>query len=280
MTVLEVETLTKGFGGHRSLFGRSEEAIYALKGVSLTIERGQSFGLVGESGSGKSTLARCVIGLERPTGGTIRFKGEALGASETRTMALRSQMQIVFQDPYASLNPRMRIETLLEEPLVIHADRLRMNRAQRRDRAVHLLESVGLASDHLQRFPHEFSGGQRQRIAIARALAVEPELLILDEPTSALDVSVQAQVLDLLLELRSRMNLTYLFVSHDLGAIRYACDRVGVLCNGEMVEQGETASVFDAPQSDYTRALLAAVPDIDPDRSLAAREAQAAGSSA
>jgi len=271
MSVLEVDNVTKLFGGKRAAFAPAIEPVKALDGVSFSIEAGQSFGLVGESGSGKSTLARCVIGLEQPSGGEIRFKGKPVGAGSTRSLDLRAQMQIVFQDPYASLNPRMRIGDLIEEPLVIHHERIGMTRDQRRDRAVYLLERVGLKVEHLTRFPHEFSGGQRQRIAIARALAVEPEMLILDEPTSALDVSVQAQVLDLLDELRQRMNLTYLFVSHDLGAIRYACDRVGVLHRGVMVEQGDVATVFDTPQTDYTKMLLAAVPEVDPDRSLAAR---------
>lgn len=269
--MLSVQSISKVFGGDKKLFGDPSEPVHALKDVSLSIERGQSYGLVGESGSGKSTLARCVIGLETPTSGEILFKDESIPAGKRRSMTLRSQMQIVFQDPYASLNPRMRIETLLEEPFVIHHERLKMTGAQRRERAVYLLERVGLGAQHLSRFPHEYSGGQRQRIAIARALAVEPEMLILDEPTSALDVSVQAQVLDLLLELRTSMNLTFLFVSHDLGAIRYACDHVAVLQNGQMVEKGPTAQVFDHPENEYTKALLDAVPEVDPDRPLAVR---------
>ena len=271
MRVCEVDKLSKVFGAGHSALGQAIEPLKALSEVSFSIEAGQSFGLVGESGSGKSTLARCIIGLETPSAGTISFHGRRLGAGASRSLDLRGQMQIVFQDPYASLNPRMRIGDLLEEPLVIHHERIGMTREQRGERAVYLLERVGLKSEHLSRFPHEFSGGQRQRIAIARALAVEPQMLILDEPTSALDVSVQAQVLDLLLEIRQRMNLTYLFVSHDLGAIRYACDRVGVMHRGVMVEQGDVATVFDNPATDYTRMLLAAVPEVDPDKSLAAR---------
>jgi ABC-type oligopeptide transport system ATPase subunit len=264
MNVIEIDRVSKEFGSKSA-------AVKALDDVSFTISAGQSFGLVGESGSGKSTLARCIIGLDAPSSGTIRFKGKPLGAGRTRSLDLRGQMQIVFQDPYASLNSRMRIGSLLEEPLIIHRERICMTRQQRRERAAYLLERVGLKSEHLDRFPHEFSGGQRQRIAIARALAVEPQVMILDEPTSALDVSVQAQVLDLLLELRQQLNLTYLFVSHDLGAIRYACDRVGVLHRGVMVEQGDVATVFDTPATDYTRMLLAAVPEVDPDKSIASR---------
>jgi ABC-type glutathione transport system ATPase component len=277
MTLLAVENATKTFAMGGGLLGRNIPPVHALADVSLAIEAGQSFGLVGESGSGKTTLARCIVGLETLTGGRILFDGVDVAARARRDrMALRSAIQIVFQDPYSSLDPRMRILDIVTEPMLIHRRRIGLGAAARRDRVVSLLERVGLGAQHLHRFPHEFSGGQRQRIAIARALAAEPRLLVLDEPTSALDVSVQAQVLDLLLELQQAMQLTYLFVSHDLGAIRYACEKVAVMQGGRLVESGATETVFDSPREQYTRELVAAVPDLDPDKSLAARLAVAA----
>jgi ABC-type oligopeptide transport system ATPase subunit len=276
MTLLIVDGASKTFPPAGGFFGGKSIPVQALRDVSLVIEAGQSFGLVGESGSGKTTLARCIVALETLSSGRILFDGVDVATSSRRdNMALRSAIQIVFQDPYSSLDPRMRVMDIVAEPMVIHRRRIRLGPPERRERVVALLERVGLGSQHLQRFPHEFSGGQRQRIAIARALAAEPRLLVLDEPTSALDVSVQAQVLDLLLELQREMELTYLFVSHDLGAIRYACARVAVMQNGSVVESGPTDVVFDTPAEQYTRELIAAVPDLDPDKSLAARAAAA-----
>lgn len=262
--ILEIENVTKTFPGRRGLFGRSAE-VQALKGVSLTVREGESFGLVGESGSGKTTLTRAVLQLDHPTSGVIRFRGQdlaSLSAAEMRR--LRARIQIVFQDPYASLNPRMSVQEIVTEPMVIHQATLGLDARQRRDRAAELLSLVGLGPQHLRRHPHEFSGGQRQRICVARALASGPELLLLDEPTSALDVSVQAQVLNLLIDLQDRLGLTYFFISHDLGVVRYLCDRVALIWHGELVEEGPSAQVFERPASEYARTLIAAMPQLRP----------------
>ena len=262
MTLLHIDAVSRHYPS------RAGAPLVALDGVSLSVRRGESFGLVGESGSGKSTLARCVLGLEPLTTGRIWFDGvelSALGPAALR--AMRARVQIVFQDPYASLNPRMTAHDIIAEPLVIHRAALGLDARGRSARVRELMELVGLSDTHLWRLPHEFSGGQRQRIGIARALAVNPALVILDEPTSALDVSVQAQVLNLLDDLQARLGLTYLFISHDLGVIRHACDRVALIHRGRIVEQGATESVFADPVSDYGRMLLAAMPDLDPDRS-------------
>jgi ABC-type oligopeptide transport system ATPase subunit len=263
--MLEIKEVSKHYGGSRWGFSDAP-TVTALDNVSLSIQRGESFGLIGESGSGKTTLARCILRLESLSSGRILFDGIDLAALSRRDMwAVRARIQIVFQDPYASLNPRMNVRDTIAEPLEIHC---RLNPRGRTDRAVELLHLVGLSSQHLYRYPHEFSGGQRQRIGIARALAAGPEFLVLDEPTSALDVSVQAQILNLLHDLQQRLGLTYLFITHDLGVVRYACDRVAFLDHGRLVEQGPTAAVLDTPTSDYAKMLLAAVPNPDPDKSF------------
>ncbi|MBN8245752.1 ABC transporter ATP-binding protein [Nitratireductor aquimarinus] len=271
---LEIRNVTKIFPGRREGFFSRAEGFKALDHINLSVRKGASFGLVGESGSGKTTLTRCILRLESLTSGSVLFNGDdihALGAKEMRR--LRSRMQIVFQDPYASLNPRMTIHDIVAEPMVIHHDTVGLNARQRTEKVVELLLQVGLRTEHLFRHPHEFSGGQRQRIGIARALAVGPELLILDEPTSALDVSVQAEVLNLLHRLQDELGLTYFFISHDLGVIRYICDEVAVIYRGKIVEQGPVGEIFDAPQNDYTRVLLDAMPDPDPERSPFRRSA-------
>ncbi|GAA4682946.1 dipeptide ABC transporter ATP-binding protein [Streptomyces youssoufiensis] len=238
--------------------GLRRPPLQAVRGISLAIAPGETLGLVGESGSGKSTTARVLAGLQRPTAGTVRFDGRDISAA-ARSTALRRELsrevQLVFQDPYASLNPRRTVEQIVTMPLQVHT---RQGAAERRERAVWLLERVGLRAEHLGRYPHEFSGGQRQRVGIARALAVEPRLLIADEPVSALDVSVQAQVLNLLMDLREEFGLSLLFVSHDLAVVRHFCDRIAVLRGGEIVETGTRDEVFDQPSHDYTRELLAA----------------------
>ncbi|MBP1846391.1 ABC-type oligopeptide transport system ATPase subunit [Rhizobium petrolearium] len=265
---LDIQNVTKNFPGPRQGFFGRGEGFTALDNVSLSIRKGVSFGLVGESGSGKTTLTRCILRLETLSAGNILFDGVDIHKLTPLEMRrLRSRLQIVFQDPYASLDPRMTIHDIVAEPLVIHGDVVNLNARQRTERVLELLLQVGLRSEHLFRYPHEFSGGQRQRIGIARALAVGPEFLILDEPTSALDVSVQADVLNLLHRLQEELNLTYFFISHDLGVIRYICDDVAVIYRGKLVEQGPVAEIFDHPKSDYTRMLLDAMPDPDPDRS-------------
>ncbi|MFI1654646.1 dipeptide ABC transporter ATP-binding protein [Streptomyces sp. NPDC020472] len=232
----------------------------AVRGVSLHVARGETLGLVGESGSGKSTIARVLTGLRRPTGGEVRFDGRDISGAATDARLRRElsrDVQLVFQDPYASLNPRHTVEQIVTTPLRIHTD---LDRTERRKRAAELLEQVGLSAAHLSRHPHEFSGGQRQRIGIARALAVRPRLVIADEPVSALDVSVQAQVLNLLMDLREELDLSLLFISHDLAVVRHFCDRIAVLEKGELVETGPRDTVFDSPAAPYTRELLAAFP--------------------
>ena len=260
--LLEVRHLVKHFVRKQGLFARPS-VVRAVDDVTFSVGAGEMFGLVGESGSGKSTTGRCILRLIEPTSGEVLFRGEnVLGFSPARMRLARRDMQIVFQDPYSSLNPRMRVGEIVEEPLVIHA---LGSRAKRRSRVEELFELVGLEREHLQRYPHEFSGGQRQRIGIARALALSPALIVADEAVSALDVSIQAQVVNLLLDLQQRLKLTYLFIAHDLRLVEHICTRVAVMYLGKIVETGETASLFRQPTHPYTRALLSAIPTLDPD---------------
>ena len=262
MPLVEVSHLVKHFIRNRGWF-RAGTRVKAVDDVSFQIEQGATFGLVGESGSGKTTTGRCLLRLLDATSGDVRFRGEnVLAAAPPRLRAMRRDMQIVFQDPYSSLNPRMRARQIVEEPFVIH--RLG-ERAARRARVAELFQLVGLDAAHLERYPHEFSGGQRQRIGLARALALSPSFLVLDEPVSSLDVSVQAQVVNLLMDLQKQLSLPYLFIAHDLRLVEHICDRVAVMYLGRIVEMGLAASLFAAPRHPYTRALLSAVPAMDPD---------------
>jgi ABC-type oligopeptide transport system ATPase subunit len=261
MALLEVKDLVKEFRRKRGLLAPAS-VVRAVDGVSFTIEQGETFGLVGESGSGKTTTGRCILRLLEPTSGQVRFKDEdVLAFPAARMRQTRRDMQIVFQDPYSSLNPRMRVGAIVEEPLIIHKIG---SRAARRARVADLFELVGLDPSQLLRYPHQFSGGQRQRIGLARALALNPSFIIADEPVSALDVSVQAQVVNLLMDLQQRLKLTYLFIAHDLRLVRHICSRVAVMYLGRIVEMGETESLFAAPAHPYTRALLSAIPVPDP----------------
>ena len=262
MALVEVSRLVKHFARAAGLF-RAGTPVQAVDDVSFSIDEGETFGLVGESGSGKTTTGRCILRLVEPTSGAVRFRGQDVLAYSRRQMrAARRDMQIVFQDPYSSLNPRMRARQIVEEPLIIHG---LGNRITRRDRVAELFHLVGLDPAHLERYPHQFSGGQRQRIGLARALALSPSFVILDEPVSALDVSVQAQVVNLLMDLQQRLKLTYLFIAHDLRLVEHICSRVAVMYLGQIVEIGPTASIFAGPQHAYTRALLSAIPVPDPD---------------
>jgi oligopeptide/dipeptide ABC transporter ATP-binding protein len=238
-------------------------ALRAVDGVSFELEKGAALGIVGESGCGKSTIARCLVGLERPSSGSIRLGGvELAGLSARAWLPHRGRIQMVFQDPGGSLDPRQRVASIVAEPLAIHG---RLTRTARRARAGELLEQVGLAPEHGERPPHELSGGQKQRVAIARALALEPEILVCDEPTSALDATVQARILRLLAELRERLGIAIVFISHDLAVVREVCGRVAVLYLGRIVETGPTEAIFAAPRHPYTRALLSAVLVPDPE---------------
>ncbi|MFD5573673.1 ATP-binding cassette domain-containing protein [Streptomyces cadmiisoli] len=260
--------------GLRKEFGTGEVNV-AVDDVSLEVHEGETLALVGESGCGKTTLTRLLLKLIDPTAGSVRFDGRDLATLSTAEMrGVRRQMQVVLQDPYSSMNPRMRISDIVAEPLVTHdpAARGRRARARNRERVGELLEAVGLSAGIQDRYPHEFSGGQRQRVSIARALALEPRLLVLDEPTSALDVSVQATVLDLLADLQQRLGLTYVFVSHNLAVVRQVADRVAVMRRGRLVEVGNAATVFRTPEHPYTRQLLDAVPVLDPRRGRRATE--------
>ena len=260
--LLEVRHLVKHFVRKQGLL-RPPSIVRAVDDVSFAVEEGEMFGLVGESGSGKSTTGRCILRLIEPTSGEVRFRGEdVLSYSRSRLRRARRDMQIVFQDPYSSLNPRMRAGEIVEEPLVIHG---LGSRDERRARVSELFELVGLEADHVRRYPHEFSGGQRQRIGIARALALNPALIIADEAVSALDVSIQAQVVRLLLDLQARFRLTYLFIAHDLRLVENICRRVAVMYLGKIVEMGDTRALFANPTHPYTRALLSAIPVLDPD---------------
>jgi peptide/nickel transport system ATP-binding protein len=260
--LLEVRRLVKHFVRQQGLF-RAPSVVKAVDNVTFVIDEGEMFGLVGESGSGKSTTGRCILRLIEPTSGEVLFRGDnVLQFSTERMRMARRDMQIVFQDPYSSLNPRMRVGDIVEEPLVIH--RLG-TKPERRARVAELFELVGLEPGYILRYPHEFSGGQRQRIGIARALALNPALVIADEAVSALDVSIQAQVVKLLLDLKERLKLTYLFIAHDLRLVEHICTRVAVMYMGKIVEVGETRALFATPTHPYTRALLSAIPVLDPD---------------
>ncbi len=256
--------------GLSKTFPTAAGLVQALSDVSFDIPKGSIVGLVGESGSGKTTLGRCVLRLIEPSAGEVRFDGEDLiRAPGSALKAFRKRMQIIFQDPYSSLNPRMRVRDIIGEALIAH--RIGASRADRRAIVASLLEEVGLEADHMTRYPHEFSGGQRQRIGIARALAVEPEFIVADESVSALDVSVQAQILNLIQELRDRRDLTVLFIAHDLSVVEYLCDEIVVLYLGRVVETGPARDVYGNPRHPYTRALLSAAPVPDP-TAIRARE--------
>ena len=255
--LLEVTNLVKHFEAGRGI-------VRAVDGVSFSIEKGETLGLVGESGCGKTTTGRCILQLERPTSGSIRFEGRELTAlDQTELRAVRRKLQVIFQDPYASLNPRMTVGDIVSEALLIHDIG---DRGSRRRSAEQLLEVVGFNPDFINRYPHEFSGGQRQRIGIARALALNPSLIVCDEPVSALDVSIQAQILNLLKDLQAEFGLAYLFIAHDLAVVRTMSDRIAVMNTGKIVEEGPAEEVYANPQDPYSQALLAAVPIPDPRR--------------
>ena len=261
-TLLEARDLKMHFPIVGGLFRRRIGSVYAVDGVSFRLERGKTLGIVGESGCGKSTLGRALVRLYEPTSGSITFDGQEISrASGKDLIALRRRMQVIFQDPYSSLNPRKSIRSILEEPMQIHGIG---DATSRFERVAWLMEKVGLRRDDLHKYPHEFSGGQRQRIGIARALVLEPELIVADEPVSALDVSIQSQVLNLLVSLQRDLGLTFLFISHDLTVVKYVSDEVAVMYLGRIVEIAEAKRIYDHPGHPYTQALLSALPVADP----------------
>jgi oligopeptide/dipeptide ABC transporter ATP-binding protein len=259
--LLRVTNLVKNFDVRRTKnSGAKKRTVQAVTNVSFSIERGQTLGLVGESGSGKTTLGRCVLRLIEPTSGQVEFDGRDLGLMKFEELRwLRRKMQIVFQDPFASLDPKMTVGASIAEPLIVQGVP-----GSHSDKIIELLELVGLSADHASRFPHEFSGGQRQRIGIARALALNPALIILDEPVSALDVSIQAGILNLFEDLQMKLGISYLFIAHDLSVVRHVADRIAVMYLGKIVEIGDQETVFENPTHPYTKALLSAVPLTDP----------------
>ncbi len=262
--LLEVTDLKKHFPIRKGLFARTVGHVRAVDGVSFSVRRGEVLGLVGESGCGKTTTGRCILRLIEPTSGSVKFEGrEILGLGRGELRALRREMQIVFQDPYSSLNPRLTVGSMLTEALTIH----KLARgAAARDRVAELLKLVGLHPDHARRYPHGFSGGQRQRIGVARALAVNPKLIVADEPVSALDVSIQAQIINLLRDLQREMGLTYLFVAHDLSVVEHISDRVAVMYLGRIAELADSMDLYRAPRHPYTVSLLSAIPVPEPGR--------------
>jgi peptide/nickel transport system ATP-binding protein len=263
--LVDVRQLTKRFPLGSGLFRRSKRVVHAVEVVDLSVQPGETLALVGESGCGKSTLGRTILHLYRPTAGQVFFEGIDLGSLPAKQLrATRRHMQVIFQDPFSSLNPRMTVASIVGEAMRVHG--LVRNRRERDERVAQVLERVGLRPDVMSRYPHEFSGGQRQRIGIARALALEPKFIVADEPVSALDVSIQAQIINLLMDLRRTENLTYLFISHDLRVVEHVADRVAVMYLGRIVEMGSREAVYRQPAHPYTKALLSAVPMPDPER--------------
>ena len=260
--LIEIADLKKYYPVGKTLFGKPVSHVRAVNGVNFAIMPGETLGLVGESGCGKSTLGRCVLRLEEPTSGSVMFQGEDLmKLSQAQLREKRTLMQPVFQDPYSSLNPRRTVGKIIEEPFRIHK---MFDPEERKRIALELLHTVGMRAEHYHRYPHEFSGGQRQRIAIARAIALRPSLIVADEPVSALDVSIQAQILNLIVDLQQQFNLTLLFISHDLAVVRHITDRVAVMYHGKIVELASTKQLFAAPRHPYTRLLLSSIPSVKP----------------
>ena len=260
---VETKNLVKHFPQRGGFLGRNPRIVRAVDGVSLKIEHKRTLGLVGESGCGKTTIGRCILRLIEPTSGEVHFEGvDVLGLSGRQLRRMRRDMQMVFQNPYSSLDPRMSVLSIVGEPIQTHSS---LSHSEMRDRVVELLEQVGMSGDHIYRYPHEFSGGQLQRIAVARALALNPKFLVLDEPTAALDVSVQAQVIAQLMELQRELELTYLFISHNLTLVHYVSDTIAVTYLGRIIEHASSDAVFDNPIHPYTQALLSATPSLDRD---------------
>lgn len=261
MAYLEVKDLKVHFPIKGGVFGRTVDHVKAVDGVSFSLEQGMTYGLVGESGSGKTTTGRAIIGLNKITDGQVIFNGKDVTNERGKREAFRKEVQMIFQDPYSSLNPRKRVYDILREPL---RNFEKLSKEEEEARIFELLELVGLSPESIFKYPHQFSGGQRQRIGIARAVALKPKFIIADEPVSALDVSVQAQVLNFMQEIQKELGLTYIFIGHDLGVIKHICDRIGIMYKGRFVEEGSTDDIFHNPQHIYTKRLISAIPDIDP----------------
>ncbi|AIF44251.1 ABC transporter ATP-binding protein [Virgibacillus sp. SK37] len=259
MKFLEVRNLKVHFPIRGGLFNRKIDAVKAVDDVSFQMEEGKTYGLVGESGSGKTTIGRAIVGLNKITAGKIFFEGKDLASAQNKS--LRKDIQMIFQDPYSSLNPKKRVLDIVAEPIRNYES---LTRKEEKQMVQELMERVGLSAEAILKYPHEFSGGQRQRIGVARAIALKPKLIIADEPVSALDVSVQAQVLNFMQDIQKDLNLTYLFISHDLGIVKHMCDQIGIMYKGRYVESGKKEDIFTNPQHIYTKRLIAAIPDIDP----------------
>lgn len=256
--LIEIKNLYKTYSDDTGFFSAKKEPVHALKGINLEIKKGEILALVGESGCGKSTLGNCILKLLDVTSGEILFKGEnILNYDKKQTKAFRKQAQMIFQNPYSSLNPKMKIKEILEEPLKIHGIK------NKKETVYETIKLCGLNQNDLKKYPHEFSGGQRQRIAIARALVLKPKFIVADEPISALDVSIAAQIINLLIELKDKLDLTFLFISHDLNIVKYISERTAVLNKGKIVEIGSTDEIFENPKDDYTKLLLGSIPKVD-----------------